>query len=74
MIIELAPQDFVVMGAGFRLNFRELEGPPRDAQFLSLEEGTFEGDRWIPSRRLNGDELHIELPEKAKVLRARLLR
>jgi hypothetical protein len=74
MIIELAPDDYVVVGAGFRVEFRELTGPPRDARFLSLEGGTFEGEHWIPTRRLNGDELHVSLPEKAKILRVRLLR
>jgi hypothetical protein len=74
MIIELGADDFVVVGARFKATFRELEGPPRDAQFLSIEEGTFEGERWIPTRRMNGDELHVELPEKSKILRVRLLR
>jgi len=74
LIIEMGPDDFVVAGARFKVNFRELEGPPRDAEFLTLEEGTFEGERWVPSRRLNGDELHVELPEQSKILRARLLR
>ena len=74
LIIELGPDDFVVAGARFKVNFRELEGPPRDAKFLTLEEGTFEGERWVPSRRLNGDELHVELPEQSKILRARLRR
>jgi len=74
MIVELAADDFVVVGAGFRADFRELEGPPRDAELLSLEEGTVEGERWVPTRRLNGDELHVTLPEKAHTLRVRLLR
>jgi hypothetical protein len=74
MIVELAPDDYVVAGAGFRVVFRELTGPPRDAQFLSLEEGAFEGKPWIPTRQLNGDELNVALPEKAKILRVRLLR
>jgi len=74
LIIEMGPDDFVVAGARFKVNFRELEGPPRDTEFLTLEEGTFEGERWVPSRRLNGDELHVELPEQSKILRARLLR
>ncbi|HXJ93990.1 MAG TPA: DUF5597 domain-containing protein [Terriglobia bacterium] len=73
LIIELGPDDFVVAGSGFKVNFRELEGPPRDAEILSLEEGTFEGERWVPARRLNGDELHVELPEQSKTLRVRLL-
>jgi hypothetical protein len=72
LIIEMGPDDFVVAGSGFKVTFRELEGPPRDAQILTLEEGTFEGERWVPARRLNGDELHVELPEQSRILRVRL--
>ncbi len=74
MIIELAPDEFVVVGARFSIDFRELEGPPRDAEFLDLEEGAFENDLWKPARRLNGDELHVTLPAKARILRVRLIR
>jgi hypothetical protein len=74
MIIELAPDDFVVMGTGFNVQFRETEGPLRDAQLISIEEGTFQGEQWIPSRRLNGDERHVSLPEKSTVLRVRVSR
>jgi len=64
----------VVAGAGFDVNFRALEGQLRDARIRAIEEGTFEGERWSPTRRLNGDELHLDLPEQAKILRVRLLR
>src|SRR5277367_6675721 len=74
MIIELAPDDFIVMGTGFDVTFRETEGPLRDAQLLSIEEGTFQGEQWMPSRRLNGDERHVSLPDKSTVLRVRVLR
>jgi hypothetical protein len=74
LIIEMGPDDFVVAGSGFKVSFAELEGPPRDAQFLTIEEGTFEGERWVSTRRLNGDELHVELPEQSRILRVRLLR
>jgi hypothetical protein len=74
MIVELARDDFLVVGRGFRVEFSELEGPPHDAQFLSMEEGTFEGERWVPVRRLNGDELHVFLPESMRILRVKLLR
>lgn len=74
LIIELGPDEFVVAGSGFKVNFRQLEGPRRDAQILTLEEGTFEGERWVSARRLNGDELHVELPEQSRILRVRLLR
>jgi hypothetical protein len=74
MIIELAPDDFVVMGTGFDVTFREMEGPLRDAQLISIEEGTFQGDQWVASRRLNGDERHVSLPEKSTILRVRVAR
>ena len=74
MIIELAPDDFIVMGTGFDVIFREMEGPLRDAQLISIEEGTFQGDQWIRSRRLNGDERHVSLPERSTVLRVRVAR
>lgn len=74
LIIELGPDDVVVAGSGFRVNFRELQGPPREVQVVAIEEGTFEGERWAPARRLNGDELHVDLPDHAKILRVRLLR
>ena len=72
MIIALAPDDFIVMGTGFDVKFREMEGPLRDAQLISIEEGTFQGDQWIASRRLNGDERHVSLPERSTVLRVRV--
>jgi hypothetical protein len=74
LIMELAPDDFLVVGAGFKVAFRELEGPLGDAEVLSIDEGTYEGDRWIPARRLNGDERHVALPDKSTILRVKLLR
>jgi hypothetical protein len=75
MIIELAADDYMLVGAGFRVEFRELTGPPRAPGLLSVEEGTFEGDRWNSTRHLNGDEVwDFALPDHAKILRVRLLR
>jgi beta-galactosidase GanA len=74
MIIELGPDDFIVMGTGFDVTFREMEGPLRDAQLISIDEGTFQGLQWVPSRRLNGDERHVSLPDKSTILRVRVAR
>ncbi len=74
LIIELAPCDYIVPGHGFRLQFEELEGPPRSPEFLSIEEGTFKGTEWSATRRLNGDELHVNLLQKAEILRVRPVR
>ncbi|UCH32995.1 MAG: DUF5597 domain-containing protein [Armatimonadota bacterium] len=72
MMIELAPDDYVIAGAGFKVAFRTLQGPLRDVELVSVEEGTFEGERWIPERQLTGDELRVHLPEQSKILRVRV--
>jgi hypothetical protein len=45
-----------------------------DVSKLGVEEGMFEGEQWVAQRRLNGDERHIELPERSTVLRFRVNR
>ena len=72
VIIELAPDDYIVAGSGFRIDFRNLQGPARGPEFLSIERGTFHGTEWIPRQRLNGDEQHANLLRKPGILRVRL--
>jgi Domain of unknown function (DUF5597)/Beta-galactosidase len=74
VIIDYGPDDFIVAGSGFRVNFRELTGPPRDAEILSIDEGTFVDGEWSPERRLNGDEQRVSLPARGRILRVKLLR
>lgn len=82
MILELGKNDYVVAGAGFSVAFREMQGPLRDAEILSVEEGTFQDGEWVTKRRLNGDELHVSLPgtsghvglaSEGSILRVKLL-
>jgi hypothetical protein len=74
IIIELARDDYIVAGFGFRLAFQEMQGPPRNPEFLSIEEGTFQDGKWIARRRLNGDELRVTLFAGPRILRVRLRR
>lgn len=74
IVIEMAPDDYVVAGSGFHLSFRNLTGPARSPEFLSIEEGTFQGTQWRPVRRLNGDELHVSVFQGPRILRVRLVR
>lgn len=74
IVIELAPNDYVVAGYGFRLVFRNLQGPPGSPDFLSIEQGTFHGTTWAPEQRLNGDELHVNLLQGPRILRVRLVK
>jgi beta-galactosidase GanA len=79
LVVELAPDDLVVAGCGIDFVARDLEAPLVDPHqwatrqpVLSIDEGTFEGERWVPGRRLNGDERWVRLPEEGAILRVRL--
>jgi hypothetical protein len=50
IIIKLAPNEFVVAGEGFHVSFAETKGTPRNAEYLTIEEGTVDGDRWVRAR------------------------
>ena len=55
LIIEEAPDRFLLAGHGFGVHFAWKERG--SAGMLEVWEGTFDADgRWVPGRRLNGDE------------------
>lgn len=56
LIMAVGPNEFVGAGSGFRVAFRpKTPGPPL-AGVGSVDEGTYRDGKWIPGRRLNGDE------------------
>jgi hypothetical protein len=56
LIIASEDDEYIVAGAGFTLSFAPKPGEEANVEILTLDEGKFEKGRWIPSRRLNGDE------------------
>jgi len=79
LVLELAPDDLVVAGRGIDFVVRDLDAPLVDPHqwatrqpVLSIDEGTFDGERWVPGRRLNGDERWVRLPDEGAILRVRL--
>lgn len=72
IIIELAPDDYIVAGSGFWVDFRNLTGPARSPEYLSIDRGTFNGNQWVERQRLNGDEQHVSLFRFPGILRVRL--
>jgi beta-galactosidase GanA len=57
LIIQNGPADFYVAGKALDVFFV----PKNDSLRIAIErvdEGKFEGDKWVPKRRLNGDEVH----------------
>lgn len=57
LIIAVAPDEFYVVGTGIVLTC-EPTAKGKRAGYLSVDEGHFEGEKWVAGRRLNGDEDH----------------
>lgn len=54
-IIAVSPDEFYVAGTGVVVTFRStIEG--KRAGILSVDEGRFENGKWMPGRRMNGDQ------------------
>lgn len=50
------PDRFLGLGKGFRVVFAPVPGEKRGAGIGAIDEGAFEDGKWVPGRRLNGDE------------------
>ena len=65
ILISTGPDDYVILGSGIQATFN---GPgPSPAAIGMLEEGAYVDGRWVPGRRLNGDDimLNYDAPNKA---------
>ncbi len=65
IVISTGPDDYTILGSGVQATFN---GPgPSPAAVAKLEEGTYVDGRWVPGRRLNGDDimLNYDAPNKA---------
>jgi hypothetical protein len=69
MFISTGPDEFIVMGSGAQITFHPTEPGPKTASIATLEEGRYVDGRWVPGRRLNGDDTSLEysLVEQAKL-------
>lgn len=56
LIIATGPDEFVGAGSGFRVGFTPKTPGPRLAGLRAVDEGVYANGKWIPGRRLNGDE------------------
>ncbi|MFN8254319.1 MAG: DUF5597 domain-containing protein [Bacteroidales bacterium] len=66
LILNTAPGEFYIAGFGFRLYFESNEDKSW-VEYLSHEEGKFENGIWKPGRRMNGDELEVEMLSKPSI-------
>lgn len=56
LIIAVGPDTFVGVGSGFRVAFRVKGATSGKVGIAAVDEGDYEDGRWLPGRRLNGDE------------------
>jgi hypothetical protein len=57
IFISVAPDEYIVAGSGpATVTFAPNTPGPPIAGVLSIEEGSYVNGRWVPGRRLNGDE------------------
>ncbi len=59
LVIQNGPDDFVVAGAGVQATFSVVGAGPATAAIGILEEGGYVDGRWVPGRRLNGDDIML---------------
>ncbi|MFZ0035555.1 MAG: DUF5597 domain-containing protein [Sedimentisphaerales bacterium] len=57
IVIAVGPDEFLAVGKGLMVSFSTSTPGPEIVGFATVEEGTFVDGRWIPGRRLNGDEI-----------------
>lgn len=56
LIVATGPDTFVGAGYGFQVAFRPASPGPAQVGILAVDEGELRDGRWVPGRRLNGDE------------------
>jgi hypothetical protein len=61
MIVNTAPDEFLFIGSNLAPSFA-VDSPGTKAVIASKDEGRYEKGKWIPDRRLNGDEAGRGLP------------
>jgi Domain of unknown function (DUF5597)/Beta-galactosidase len=82
LILNTAPDEFIFVGSNLNPSFALDETNPAIVQIGTIEEGSYLNGKWIPGRRLNGDEGRPVLrpmqwmggPETLAVMRVRLYR
>ena len=65
LIVSVGPDEFYITGTGIVITFAPVLANKK-AGFISVEEGIFEKEKWIPGRRMNGDQnqqgRHVRIP------------
>jgi hypothetical protein len=68
IIINSAPDEYIVYGNNIQISFSPATPGPAIAAIEQLDEGRFENGNWIPGRRLNGDDIMLDYDLAKKAL------
>jgi Domain of unknown function (DUF5597)/Beta-galactosidase len=56
LFISTGPDDFVIVGRSMNVYFAAADDPSASVGLGTVDEGVYTNGRWVPGRRLNGDE------------------
>ncbi len=56
LFIQLGPDDYVIVGRSMSVYFETATDATQSVGLATVEEGQYVDGRWVPGRRLNGDE------------------
>ncbi len=56
LVINTAPDEFLLIGSNLSLSFAVDSPEPKNVAVGTIDEGRYVTGRWVPGRRLNGDE------------------
>ena len=56
LLIQLGEDDYVIVGRSMEVNFETAADASQSVGLATVEEGQYVNGRWVPGRRLNGDE------------------
>jgi hypothetical protein len=56
LFIQTGPDDYVIVGRSMNVYFESATDPNQSVGLGSVDEGQYVNGRWVPGRRLNGDE------------------
>lgn len=69
LILQLSPNEFLLCGMNCSFKALVKTSDPGWVDVVSITEGKYENGQWVPGRRLNGDEFHIQLDAHPQMLR-----
>ncbi|MGI6254883.1 MAG: DUF5597 domain-containing protein [Acutalibacter sp.] len=72
LLIQLGEHEFLLAGLNFQAVPQPKTGDPGFVEVISITEGAYKNGRWIPGRRLNGDEFRARLGSHPSLLQVRL--